>query len=350
LFSTPAGNGTESNPFRIANLAHLEWVHTYNRNEAVLGIAPGDAHFLLVADINPLEFPIGGGAAATNFIGNFNGGGRTITLNINDTGVGGIGLFRWVGGGGKVHNLNVTGSVTSTTMTTGGVVGSLVGGGIVENVHSSVNVTGTENVGGIAGTVGTNSATPGGIVRNSIATGNVSGTHLVGGIVGNIVAWGGVTTGIVENSAALNPSLTFLGTGIPPFFGRVGNGGTGANNIGFAGMGDVAATFTGGDMTAERRHGASRTAAELQTADGFPVQLTQAPWIHQDGTLPGIGAARPMPAPLYVPTPTPPPDNGDFGNVPPTGIRNVTGLAVAMFVLFMASVGLWMLTPKRNKA
>ena len=118
------------------------------------------------------------------FTGTFDGNGHKITgLTINKTDSEAQGLFGYVGSGGTVKNLTVSGNVSVSG--TGDYVGSVVGfnkGGTVENCCNTgeVSVSGTGiRIGGV---VGQNN---GGTVENCCNTGVVSGSvEIVGGVVG----------------------------------------------------------------------------------------------------------------------------------------------------------------------
>jgi len=145
------------------------------------------------------------------FTGNYDGGGFEIT-NLN------VSLFSSIGSGGKVHDLGVSGNI-SGSFNVGGIAGT--NNGTIEKCYFfKGSISGSANVGGIAGT---NSSTidncyndagtitgsgynTGGIagsnnsgnVLHSYSTGNISGADNVGGIVGQNSG-----TGKVENCIAL---------------------------------------------------------------------------------------------------------------------------------------------------
>jgi hypothetical protein len=136
--------------------------------------------------------------------GEFDGNGHKISnLSFNFGFVSNVGLFGHLAPGGKVTNLgvenvNITGGdnvgglagynhgtasncYSSGTVTGGENVGGLVGWndeGTVSNSYAAGNVTGTSYVGGLGG------RNDEGTVSNSYATGNVTGTSYIGGLVG----------------------------------------------------------------------------------------------------------------------------------------------------------------------
>ncbi len=178
-FAFADGNGTESNPYQISNVTHLQNMELYL-----------DAHYILINDIDASETvdwnygagfdPVGDDPNA--FTGCLDGQNYTITdLYINRPSTDYVGLF----GGldiGRVKNVGLENADVSGGDYVGGLVG-VVGGGFgmlnVNNSYATGDVSGGEYVGGLVGfvTIGT--------VSNSYATGDVSGENDgVGGLVG----------------------------------------------------------------------------------------------------------------------------------------------------------------------
>lgn len=84
------------------------------------------------------------------FRGTFDGNGHTININIKDTGIEGLALFRFINGA-TIKNLNLTGSITG-----GKYVAALVGivngtGNRIEGCAAVVTVNGQNNIGGLVG-------------------------------------------------------------------------------------------------------------------------------------------------------------------------------------------------------
>ena len=100
------GDGTEDNPYQIQTVDQLKAVAD-----------DLDAHYILVADLDlggessPWT-PIGSFSPYAPFTGTFDGGGHTISGLYIDGNSSNRGLFGYVGSGGTVKNLNVSGSVT----------------------------------------------------------------------------------------------------------------------------------------------------------------------------------------------------------------------------------------------
>ncbi len=182
---TPTGAGTSSNPYKIARLEHLVWMQERAESSAgkyyILSSAIdasdtsdwNDDH----TETSTLEgfYPIG--VAHYPFEGYFNGNGYAITgLTVNRPDADYVGLFGYIGKGGWVRNLSVSGSMMGR-----GQVGGLAGynaHGTIENCSSSASVTASTYAAG--GLVGAN----GGNIRNCYATGSVTGVENVGGLAG----------------------------------------------------------------------------------------------------------------------------------------------------------------------
>lgn len=183
------GEGTSANPYKIATADDLiEFAKKVNGGREGVGGDP-DACAVLTANIN-LEgsednqwLSIGLDGSGRNYIGTFDGQGRTISgLYINTTS-NTRGLFGYVGEGGTVTNLIVKGTVVSSGSAAygdGGIVGD--NAGTVSNCVSDVAVKSGDNVGGV---VGWNRDT--GIITNCTNNGTITGTSndvFVGGVVG----------------------------------------------------------------------------------------------------------------------------------------------------------------------
>ena len=182
---------------------------------------------------------------------------------------------------------------------TGGVVGLLYNESSVDNCFSTGSVNSFSiygnATGGVVGGISKNSS-----VTNCYSTGTVTGSSTnylfewaVGGVLGMCENDGNSVT----NCAALNPSVKGDLT-----VGRlIGNGsGTFSGSIAFCGMtNDGGASFVG-ENTTSGRGGKSISGADLQTADGFPVGFTSAPWTYVPGMLPGLfGEAVEIPEHLH---------------------------------------------------
>ena len=150
------------------------------------------------------------GNSTTPFSGEFDGNGYTISvLQINRDDSDDQGLFGVIAEGGIVRNLGLTelkieardwvgglvgvnqgaiidgfviGEISAKTHV-GGLVGGHLEAGLIANSYAAAVVEGTNNVGGLAGSIGIVGGGNPKIV-NSYATGNVSAQHTVGGFAG----------------------------------------------------------------------------------------------------------------------------------------------------------------------
>ena len=205
------GDGTKEHPYEIKTAAQLKTFRDIVNGANNQTVDP-DAHAKLMNNIDLKDvcgesnswIPIGN-SESTAYTGNFNGqnfkiSGLYIVSSTNNQG-----LFGYVGSGGTVQNLTVSGSVKGDDYV-GGVVGynssGTVTGCIFSGSGSVSGVTGSDYVGGIVG------YNDGGSVTNSYNTGDVSGSGIyVGGVVGK-------NSGSVENcynTGAVNSSGNNVG-------------------------------------------------------------------------------------------------------------------------------------------
>ena len=110
-----------------------------------------DACGMITADLDATALFSTIGTSDVPFTGTLDGDGHTITLSVNlwqDC----MALVSFAGGGAYIHDLTVSGSVTGGAANTGALIGS--GWGVtLERCGSTAAVTGTENTGGLAGTL-----------------------------------------------------------------------------------------------------------------------------------------------------------------------------------------------------
>ena len=114
------------------------------------------------------------------FCGNFDGNGHTVSsLSITRDGSN-MGLFRYVDASAVIQNLTVSGKVTpdGSRSAVGGIAGH--NAGKIQNCFFDGTVSGSDDVGGIAGI---NAIT--GIIDGCHSKGIITGDHRVGGVVGN---------------------------------------------------------------------------------------------------------------------------------------------------------------------
>ncbi len=168
------GEGTESDPFRIASADHIQ-----NMN---LNLS---AHYVLVGDVDASDTrswngnagfdPIG--SDSNKFTGSLDGQGYEITgLYINRSSQFYVGLFGYVSSSYRIENI----SIINCNVTGSSIVGGLVGydeDSTITKCYATGKVNGTNIVGGL---VGYND----GNLTQCYATGNVNGSYNVGGLVG----------------------------------------------------------------------------------------------------------------------------------------------------------------------
>lgn len=111
------------------------------------------------------------------FAGIFDGNGHTISnIHLSDSSDSNLGVFGYVTG--EIRNLNVTGFIETNGNQVGGIAGTLAENAVISNCSSSMNLTGTSKVGGIAGE---NLA---GTISGCSNSGSIRGKIRIGGIVG----------------------------------------------------------------------------------------------------------------------------------------------------------------------
>lgn len=239
------GEGTEQSPYVIETYEQLA---AFAANVSGTGEYAGAAKdfsgkYIKLADTfptdsGPLTAAIGG-TYDTPFKGSFDGNGKAVELNINESDGDYQGLFGYVSTGGVVENVTVTGAVSgsynvggiagnvtkgtvqncvngaavSGTNNVGGVVGYLDDNSTMQNCYNTAAVTGTgSNVGGVAGAIG------GAAVQNCYNTGAVAGVNLVGGVAG-VVEFNSST---LQNCLSLGLTVTATTTGATDIYvGRV---------------------------------------------------------------------------------------------------------------------------------
>ena len=204
------GTGTQEDPYLITDKQAWKIVASMLENEG----ENFEGKYLKVTN----DFTIAGniklGTSKTYFAGNFDGDGHTITYNMSfSSGEANQGLFGQTAGTSVIKNLKVAGTM-NTERTTDANIGCIVGvnRGVVQNCESSVVVTAKGyKIGGIVGTSVGGSILDctfnGSITSTSTATGNTD--HGIGGIVGyinpdkvsvvdNCINEGSITTGSTQ--------------------------------------------------------------------------------------------------------------------------------------------------------
>lgn len=219
----------------------------------------------------------------------------------------------------NVSNCYVTNSIEGECGGNGGSSSYGIGGvvGIAEkSTINDIYAIGKEViscgiiVGGILGEMANSSIT------NCYVTSTVNGKYCdidagVGGVVGGGISYRSTGTGTIKDCVALNPSIkcnnglngregygygriigsTYVSSSVSPV--------TLSGNVAFADMLVNSNKVT--DGTATNKNGLDKTVAELQTASGFPTAFMQAPWVYENGKLPGFETPVYMPCHLYTP-------------------------------------------------
>lgn len=254
--SKPAGDGTESSPYKISTVGELYWfagLVSGDENICTGGVTQNkSANAVLTADIivnrdlltslkydsdnnvtNGSDFTswtsigwerwVGNVLVKNPYTGTFDGQGHTVSgLYFNGTNVEDVGLFGNVGSGGSVSNVGIVDSYFNGYRLVGGVCGrnygtitncyntgavsgksEYVGGvcgrndGTIKSCYNTGTVTGKDYY--VGGVCGDNS----GIITNCYNTGTVSGVSSVGGVCGRM--WVG-TIANCYNTGAVSAS------------------------------------------------------------------------------------------------------------------------------------------------
>ncbi len=174
------GSGTETDPYLIESGADLMYIANQVNALAAQSAVFSGKYFKLTQsiDLNGHELNIGkdsswGGRQC--FAGIFDGNHCTIRGMKNTKS-----LFACIQGG-ALKNLSVYGTVNGST-NIGGIVGYILNGGTLENLTSYVTVIGENTLGGIVANAENNDST----VLNCVNYGNVTGSSWnIGGITGS---------------------------------------------------------------------------------------------------------------------------------------------------------------------
>jgi hypothetical protein len=242
------GEGTESDPYRIANYAALlEFARVVNEEWRI------GAWGVLTKDIvaEGSDWVAIGMDSSHQYTGTFDGAGHTIFGLENAGTAGRAGLFGHVGDGGVVRNVRLDG-VTFNGKNAGGVVG--INSGTVLNCCVSGSVRGEENAGGV---VGYNRGT----VSNCYNTGSVTGEG--DAMAGGVAAVNRETVANCHNTGTVS-----AGEGMDPYAGGVVayNYGTVVNSYCLDTFGMQAISYNGGPVVDECR---PLTAEEYTRTNSF---------------------------------------------------------------------------------
>jgi len=179
------GNGTIENPYIIEDVWDLQNMSANLSAHYALGNdidASATANWNNDSGVLEGFIPVGPGpwdVPANHFTGTLNGQNHTITgLYINRTDEWYVGMFGYIGIGGKVTNLTIVNSSIGGQYVVGGLAGAIEATS-VSNINISGNASGFGNwVGGMIGWSWN------GTITESHAYGVVKGTEIIGGLVG----------------------------------------------------------------------------------------------------------------------------------------------------------------------
>ncbi len=178
---TFAGYGTQENPYLIYTKAQFDSMganlssNNYYENK----------YFKLMQDlVDNATVVKKAGSQAAPFKGTFDGDGHTVNINLTNstTSETHIGLFAF--NYGTIKNLTVTGSVTCSNSTVGGIAGE--NAGVIYNCVNKATISGKNNVGGITGRNKdyTASTIEVPVIENCTNEASVTGTDYVAGVTG----------------------------------------------------------------------------------------------------------------------------------------------------------------------
>lgn len=188
------GSGTSDNPYLIGGL------NDWNTFASKIESGETTACAKLTANIEGVS-TMAGATNSTAYAGTFDGDGYSITLNINTTQEA-AGLFRYAKGA-TIKNLNLKGTITSTSKYIGSFVGELLSGSAFcfQTICSSVAITsslsGDLTSGGIVGCNRNSNVT----ITDCLFTGSITGSNggnMCGGIVGYGSSSGVIMTRVIQ--------------------------------------------------------------------------------------------------------------------------------------------------------
>lgn len=194
------GKGTQTDPYQITNLAELTALANVVNN----GNSMEGKYIKVMNDIKGVSTTIGyfDDAQKDNkdiyFKGDFDGNGKTITLNLKQTAKKSLALIGDAAYPANIHDVIVDGTVNSTYSYVAGVCAKINGGqgSKVSNCTNKATVNGASYVGGAVGYCDGKTAN-GVIVSGSKNYAEITGTdHSIGGVVG----------GALDNSTVINCS------------------------------------------------------------------------------------------------------------------------------------------------
>ncbi|MFZ9695260.1 MAG: GLUG motif-containing protein [Chitinophagaceae bacterium] len=217
---SPAGSGTQSNPYLIATLNNLYWL-SQNPNEWVPG-----KYYIQTADIDASATsnwnsgagftPIGN--SSRKFFGNYDGNGKKIeNIYINRGTSLQIGFFGYTNSPAVISNIGLINVNITGKQYVGGLVG-FMGGGTITKCYTSGAVKSNYDITSYGGLVGLVWGDEGNnLIKECYSLANVTaGGYNLGGLVGG--NWGSETSAIIQDcysrgnvTRILNSSFTETG-------------------------------------------------------------------------------------------------------------------------------------------
>ncbi len=259
FITTPEGDGTAENPYRISSLTNLLWFSNHENH--------WDKHYIQTADINASETmawndslgwaPIGYHNSFNDynyFTGSYNGLGHTIdSLFINNPELSNVGFFGRIENA-TVMNLGLTNVDISGNQHVGGIFGR-IGNSEITHCFVSGSVAGNSHTGGMIGYLYN------GDIQNSYSRAEITRKSGTSNSVAGFVGWG--SGGSILHSYSTG-SVSFANADDPTnrgFFGVSGFGGAPSftNNY-FDSETSLQSTGTGA---------AAKTTAEMKTQSTF---------------------------------------------------------------------------------
>ncbi|NVI83510.1 YDG domain-containing protein [Janthinobacterium sp. BJB401] len=188
------GDGGASSPYLIADIHGLQGIGSLGFGNSYRLAGNIDASGTANWNDGQGFVPIAGSGGG--FSGVFDGGGFTLSnLKIDRSGRSGsaAGLFGTVQGG-TLRNLTLSGGSVTGTANVGALAGEVVSGSI-DGVNSSTSVSGQRNVGGLVGSNG-------GAITMSSSSGAVTGVNADGGgAIGGLAGWNASSASITTSYA-----------------------------------------------------------------------------------------------------------------------------------------------------
>jgi len=268
---TPEGDGSQANPFQIANLDNLNWLMINDQHWGKFFIQTSDIDATSTNTWSEGNGITSIGNGTTNFSGSYDGQGYKIDgLYMNRTSNSNTGLFGRVNGG-SITNLHLTNIYIKANRNVGGLVGYLDSGNI-----SACSVTGevisfsSESYSQSGGFVGYNNQ---GIIDQCFADCTVSGNKTnIGVLIG--VNKGSLTNSYTFGSASCNEG--YVGRLVAKNIGSVENcysaaGQGSGSSIGLFGTNSGTSTNCFWDTNASKikSNGTGLTTIEMQDVQTY---------------------------------------------------------------------------------